>query len=123
MSSGFGVLVEVRYMERESAPERNRYVFAYTIIIGNHGDSAARLLNRHWRITNGEGEVQEVSGPGVVGRQPRIDPGESFRYTSAAVLETPVGSMEGQYEFQDDEGRLFPVAIPAFSLARPDLVH
>ena len=80
-------------------------------------------MNRYWRITNAEGRKEEVAGPGVVGKQPRILPGESFRYTSAAILETPVGSMEGHYEFVRDSGGSFRVPIRPFSLSQPNLVH
>lgn len=121
--SGIEVAVEVRFIERESNPQDKRYVFAYTITISNRGDSPARLLNRYWRITNAEGRKEEVAGPGVVGKQPRILPGESFRYTSAAILETPVGSMEGHYEFVRDSGDSFRVRIRPFSLSQPNLVH
>ncbi len=117
------IQVEVRYIERESDPEGGRFVFAYTISIGNSGVSAAQLLNRYWRITNAEGQVEEVAGPGVVGKQPRLEPGEVFRYTSAAIIETPVGSMEGHYEFVRDAGDPFRVPIPAFSLSQPNVVH
>lgn len=119
----FHIRVEPRYIEKESDPEANRYVFAYTITISNVGMKPAQLLNRHWIITNGDGERQEVRGKGVVGEQPRIPPGESFRYTSAAVLETAVGSMHGSYEFEGDEGNVFDVPIPAFSLSVPNVVH
>jgi len=78
---------------------------------------------RQWIITDGQGDVQEVAGPGVVGKQPRIEPGMAFRYTSASVLATPVGSMQGEYEFQRDDGDRFVVPIPAFSLAVPNMVH
>ena len=121
--SGIDVAVEVRFIERESNPQDGRYVFAYTITISNSGDSPARLMNRYWRITNAEGRKEEVAGPGVVGKQPRIVPGESFRYTSAAILETPVGSMEGHYEFVRDSGDSFRVPIRPFSLSQPNLVH
>lgn len=121
--SDFQISVEVRYIERESDPQLPRFVFAYTIEIANHGESAGQLLNRHWIITDAQGDVQEVSGPGVVGEQPRIKPGLVFRYTSAAVLTTPVGSMQGEYEFQRDEGERFFVPIAAFSLSIPNLVH
>ena len=117
------VTVETRYIQRESAPEQDRYVFAYTITIANHSDEPARLLNRTWEITDASGEVEHVHGPGVVGRQPRIQPGEAFRYTSAAVLETPVGSMQGSYEFQRDDESCFDVSIPVFSLFMPNVVH
>lgn len=117
------IQVETRYIDRESDPERARYVFAYTITIGNEGERPARLLNRHWLITDAEGAVQEVNGPGVVGKQPRLEPGENFRYTSAAILKTPVGSMQGHYEFERDEGDRFLAEISAFSLSVPRIVH
>jgi len=122
-TTGFVVEVESRYVERESDPAGERYVFAYTITIRNTGAAAGQLLNRHWWVTDGQGEVQEVEGPGVVGQQPRIPPGESFRYTSAALIGTPVGAMHGHYEFQRDDGERFDVEIPAFSLCVPAMVH
>jgi len=118
----FEIGVEVRYIERESDPGEGRYVFAYTITIRNRGEHAAQLMSRYWRITNAEGRVEEVAGPGVVGKQPVIEPGEAFRYTSAAILETPVGSMEGYYEFRSETGR-FRVPIAPFSLSQPNVVH
>lgn len=122
-TSEIDVQVEVRYIERESEPEGKRFVFAYTITISNVGTEPAQLMNRYWRITDGEAKVEEVSGPGVVGKQPRISPEQAFRYTSACVLETPVGSMEGHYEFQRDSGETFLVPIPPFSLSQPNVVH
>lgn len=119
----FKIESETRYIEKESDPGSNRYVFAYTITIRNDGGAAGQLLNRHWWVTDGQGEVQEVEGPGVVGQQPRIPPGESFSYTSAALLPTPVGAMHGHYEFQRDDGECFQVDIPAFSLCVPTMVH
>lgn len=98
-------------------------MFAYTITITNNSAAAARLLNRHWIIADGNGDEQVVKGPGVVGEQPRLDPGQSFRYTSGAVLETAVGSMRGSYEFEDDSGALFDVDIPTFGLLKPNSVH
>jgi ApaG protein len=121
--SGFVVEVETRFIERESDPARDRYVFAYTITISNHGDTSGQLLNRHWFVTNAKNAVQEVQGAGVVGEQPRIEPGQSYRYTSAAVLETPVGAMHGHYQFRRDDESLFDVPIPAFSLSVPNMVH
>jgi len=121
--NGFEVSVVPRYILAESDPAKSRFVFAYTITIANHGEQAAQLLNRYWLITNGDGKQQEVRGPGVVGNQPRIAPGESFRYTSACVLETAVGAMKGHYEFVGDNGERFDVPIPTFSLAVPDAVH
>ena len=120
---GFQVSVETRFIAAESDPAAARYVFAYTITIANRGDATAQLLNRYWLVTNGDGEQQEVRGPGVVGNQPHIGPNESFRYTSACVLETAVGVMEGSYEFRAADGERFEVPIPAFSLAAPNAVH
>ena len=114
--------VETRFIAAESDPAVPRYVFAYTITIANHGDETAQLLNRYWLITNGDGGQQEVRGPGVVGNQPTLAPGEAFRYTSACVLETAVGVMEGHYEFQASDGTLFEVPIAAFSLEAPNIV-
>jgi len=119
----FKVTAKPAYVPAESDPSSNRYVFAYTIVIENVGSQPARLMRRHWLITNGNGEKQEVRGPGVVGRQPRLVPGERFRYTSAAVLETAVGAMQGHYEFRADDGAEFRVPIPVFSLAVPNVAH
>jgi len=121
--SDIRIEVESHYVERESDPAQKRFVFAYTITITNESDSAAQLLNRHWRITDGNGEVKEVAGPGVVGKQPRIIAEQTFRYTSAAILTTPVGTMQGEYEFQRDNGELFSVPINAFALVMPAMVH
>ena len=121
--SDIAVLVETRFIDAESDPLANRYLFAYTITITNHGTTPSQLLNRYWLITNGDGKKEEVQGPGVVGEQPRLNPGEAFRYTSGAVHETAVGTMEGHYEFRGDGGDLFQVAIPPFSLAVPNAVH
>jgi ApaG protein len=119
----FAINVQSRYIEQESDPAESRYVFAYTITIRNDGEEAGQLLSRHWWVTDAQGDVQEVQGPGVVGQQPRIPPGESFQYTSAALLATPVGAMHGYYDFQLDDGKMFEVLIPAFSLYIPALVH
>jgi ApaG protein len=115
--------VETQFVVSESDPDAKRFVFAYTITISNGTDRTGQLLNRYWRITDGSGEVQEVQGPGVVGKQPHINPGEQFSYTSAAVLETPVGAMEGAYEFQGEGAELFEVPIRPFSLSVPNMVH
>lgn len=121
--STIDIQVDTQYVEGDSKPAENRYVFAYTITISNGREAAARLLNRHWIIADGNGQEHEVKGPGVIGEQPRLEPGQSFRYTSGAVLETEVGSMRGSYEFEDDSGALFDVPIPAFGLSRPNSVH
>jgi ApaG protein len=115
--------VDARYLEDQSAPEEQRYVFAYTITIRNRGEVPARLLTRHWVITDANGKVQEVRGEGVVGEQPHLKPGEGFRYTSGAVLETPVGAMQGSYQMLADDGVRFDAAIPPFTLAIPGTIH
>ena len=117
------VVVHPQFVARDSEPRERRFVFAYTVTIAHRGGEAARLLNRHWIITNADGERQEVRGRGVVGEQPRLEAGEAFRYTSAAVIETPVGTMEGDYEFETDGGYRFLVPITVFSLSVPNLVH
>ena len=115
--------VETNYIEEQSDPDADRYVFAYTITISNAGAEPAKLLNRHWVITDANGKVQEVRGAGVVGEQPHLKPGESFRYTSGTVIETPVGSMQGDYEMLADDGESFLAPIAPFSLARPQVLH
>lgn len=115
--------VQTRYLDDQSQPEDNRYVFAYTITIRNEGAAPAKLLNRHWIITDGNGFVQEVRGEGVVGEQPHLSPGEAFRYTSGAILETSVGTMRGSYEMVTDEGTLFNAEIPVFTLSIPRTLH
>ena len=119
----FSVEAEPRYIERESEPTEARFVFAYTITIANHGAAPATLRRRYWLITDADGEQQEVRGPGVVGEEPCIQPGTGFRYTSAAVLTTAVGTMEGSYEFEAEDGSAFDVPIPVFSLSVPNVVH
>ena len=117
------VAVETQFIPDQSTPENNRYVFAYAITISNLGQKAAQLLTRHWVITDGNGKVQEVRGDGVVGQQPHVKPGRGFRYTSGAVLDTPVGTMEGQYHMIADDGARFDVAIPRFALRMPHSLH
>ena len=117
------VTVEVNYLKRESNPIANSYAYAYTVTINNNSGRWCQLLNRHWIITDSEGRTEEVQGEGVVGEQPKLDAGEMFRYSSYAVIETPIGSMHGHYEFQEQGGNRFLVAIPAFSLSQIALVH
>lgn len=117
------IAVKTHYIAEQSAPAQDRYVFAYTITIHNQGEIAAQLLSRHWIITDGEGKTQEVHGDGVVGEQPYLRPGEAFRYTSGTVLDTPVGSMQGSYQMQDEEGQRFDAPIPPFTLAIPRTLH
>ncbi|MEM7408217.1 MAG: Co2+/Mg2+ efflux protein ApaG [Pseudomonadota bacterium] len=111
------VQAEAVYIEERSAPQQEKYFFAYTIVIRNVGAIPAKLLSRHWLITDGGGSVQEVRGDGVVGEQPHLRPGEQFQYTSAAVLDTPVGSMHGSYQMVADDGTHFDAPITPFSLA------
>ena len=115
--------VATDYIDDQSEPDSNRYVFAYTITIANLGNIPARLLSRHWIITDANGKVQEVSGDGVVGEQPYLNPGEQFRYSSGAVLETPVGAMQGRYRMEADNGVSFDAPIPPFTLAVPGVLH
>ncbi len=115
--------VDTRYLEDQSDPEEQRYVFAYTITIRNRGAVPAKLLTRHWVITDANGKVQEVRGEGVVGEQPHLMPGQGFRYTSGAVLETPVGAMQGSYQMLADNGVRFDAPIAAFTLAIPGTIH
>lgn len=117
------VSAEAVYLPDQSLPEQQRYAFAYTITISNTGAVAATLLGRHWIITDANGKVQEVRGRGVVGEQPRLEPAQSFRYTSAAVLETPVGTMEGSYQMLADDGANFEAPIPVFRLSVPHTLH
>ena len=115
--------VDTSYLEDQSDPKERRYVFSYTITIRNEGRVPARLLTRHWIITDSNGKVQEVRGEGVVGEQPYLKPGQGFRYSSGAVLETPVGAMEGSYQMVADDGEQFDAPIAAFRLAMPGLLH
>lgn len=114
---------EPAFLEQHSDPEQNRYVFAYTITLHNSGGVPAKLLERHWLITHADGRVEEVRGPGVVGAQPRLLPGESYTYSSGAVLDTPVGTMQGDYLFVTDDGERFLVPIPRFTLSIPRVLH
>lgn len=118
-----GIEVDTRYLEDESQPDARRYVFAYTIRIRNQGAVPAKLLGRHWIITDADGQVQEVDGDGVVGEQPHLAPGEAFQYTSGAVLETDLGVMRGSYRMLADDGTRFEAPIPAFTLAVPRTLH
>lgn len=111
------------YLEDRSAPDRAQFVFAYTINIENQGNLAAKLLTRHWVITDSEGQIEEVRGPGVVGEHPHLQPGEHFQYTSGAVLKTPLGFMSGSYQMRDEKGELFDAPIPTFTLTASVVFH
>lgn len=117
------ISVTTDYIEDQSRPESGRYAFAYTITITNTGSRPAKLLSRHWIITDADNRVQEVRGEGVVGVQPRLEPGVSFEYTSGTVLETPVGTMEGSYQMVEDDGTEFDAQIPIFTLSAPSTLH
>ena len=117
------VMAKTQYISEQSAPDSDRYVFAYTITVTNKGELPAKLLSRHWLITDANCKVQEVRGEGVVGEQPHIMPGESYQYTSAAVLETPVGCMQGTYQMLADDGVEFDALIPVFNLSTPNTLH
>ena len=117
------ISVATHFLDEQSDPDSERYVFAYTIRIRNLGRLPAQLLDRHWVITDGNGKVEEVRGEGVVGEQPRLEPGEAFTYTSGAVLETAVGTMQGSYHMSGDDGTEFDAPIPAFTLAVPRTLH
>ncbi len=115
--------IETTYVESESLPDEDRYVFAYTITIRNEGVVPAKLLSRHWVITDANGKVQEVRGEGVVGEQPHLKPGEGFQYTSGTMLETPMGTMTGSYQMVADDGSTFDAQIPEFLLTTPRTLH
>ena len=115
--------VSTRYLDEQSEPDEGRYVFAYTIRITNRGERSAQLRRRHWVITDSNGKVQEVRGDGVVGEQPLLPPGESFEYTSGAIIETPVGTMQGAYLMHRDDGEAFDAPIAPFTLAIPGILQ
>ena len=114
------ITVKPFYLEEQSEPDDSHFVFAYHIRIQNNGQDVVQLLNRHWQITDGRGRMQEVRGPGVVGEQPVLRPGEAFEYTSGCPLNTATGIMVGTYEMETLDGERFDVDIPAFSLDAPD---
>lgn len=115
--------VRTTYLPGQSEPGQNRYVFAYTITITNSGSVPARLVTRHWIITDANEQKREVHGEGVVGEQPYLPPGTSFQYTSGTILETPVGTMSGSYQMIADDGTAFDAEIPSFTLSIPRTLH
>ena len=115
--------VKTQYIDAQSSPENNRYVFAYHITITNQGRITTQLISRHWIITDENEKVEEVKGAGVVGEQPVLESGKSFSYTSGAVLETPVGHMRGSYQMQSEDGKLFDAEIEPFVLSMPRTLH
>jgi ApaG protein len=115
--------VETSYMADHSEPEKDRYVFAYTITLVNRGSTSAKLLTRRWVITDADNRIEEVEGEGVVGEQPTLKPGEGFRYTSGTVVETPVATMHGTYKMLAEDGSTFDTDIPQFVLSAPRVLH
>lgn len=125
MSDKYKIAVssEVSYVSSQSDPSANKFVFAYTITISNRGSLSARLIDRHWIITDSNGKIEEVKGEGVIGETPDLKPGASFRYTSGSMLETPIGSMEGSYGMRAEDGTMFTAPIPQFTLSKPNSLH
>ena len=123
VTRGVRVRARSQFVPERSAPDRDFYFFAYRIVIANEGDETVQLLARHWIITDGNGKTQEVKGPGVVGQQPVLAPGEHYAYTSACPLPTPVGTMHGSYQMVTDEGEHFDARVAPFGLALPNILN
>src|SRR5262247_3752310 len=123
VTRGIRVQVRSRYLDRQSRPEENQWLFAYTVRITNETSRTVQLLSRHWIITDGNGRIEQVRGDGVVGEQPVIDPGESYEYTSGCPLPTPLGSMHGTYRISLDDGELFDAVIAPFALSEPYAIN
>jgi len=115
--------VETTYLSNESNPDQNKYYFLYTVLIKNNSKKNAKLLSRHWIITDDNGKIQDVKGEGVIGEQPDIKPGEEFQYTSGTMIETSLGTMKGSYQMIDDEDNYFDANIPEFVLSTPRINH
>ena len=115
--------VQPAYIAEQSDPMNNQYVFSYTVTIKNTGNIPAKLITRHWIITDGDGETQEVKGEGVVGETPYLKPGEDYSYTSGTMMKTPIGTMHGSYQMIADDGVSFDAEIPSFSLNVPNMLH
>jgi ApaG protein len=123
MNYDIDIKVTTQYLPDRSNPDESRYAFSYTITITNTGSVTAKLLSRHWLINHSDQRQEEVRGDGVVGEQPVLSPGESFNYTSGAVISTPVGSMHGSYQMVGEDGHQFDAPIPPFTLAIPNILH
>jgi len=119
VTNGLRVTVTSEYLPEESTPSIQRYVFIYTVRIANEGTEVVQLRTRHWVITHGDGAVEEVRGPGVVGEEPRLPPGHGFQYTSGCVLRTPRGTMHGSYQMETEGGAMFDAEIASFALEMP----
>lgn len=122
-SYSIDVTIATEYLPDQSEPEQSQFVFAYTITIANHGEETVQLVSRKWEITDADGKTTEVIGDGVVGKQPKIEPGKRFTYTSGTVLKTPVGHMQGSYGMVDQDGQRWTLPIPMFTLAKPNILH
>jgi ApaG protein len=120
ITKGIAVSVLPTYLEAQSSPDSSQYFWAYRVTIENQGQETVQLLSRHWMITNARGDLTEVKGPGVVGEQPVLKPGESYEYTSGAPLNTTSGMMGGAYQMESESGEHFDIEIPTFSLDRPN---
>lgn len=123
VTRNIAVEVEPFYMEDRSEPAENRYVWGYRVTIENNSDEFVQLLSRYWHITDASGRVEEVRGPGVVGDQPELNPGDSYQYASGCPLSTQSGIMVGRYTMRNEAGEMFDIAIPAFSLDLPNARH
>lgn len=123
VTKGIKVETEPEFVSERSNPDRAYYFFAYHIRITNEGSETVQLVSRHWIITNGEGHMEEVKGPGVVGEQPTLEPGESFEYSSFCPLNTPTGTMHGTYQMATEDGDEFDVTIAPFTLAREEITY
>lgn len=123
LTEGIRVQVEARYAPEHSHPNRNQWFFLYTVLISNEGAETVQLVSRHWIVTDATGRVEEVRGPGVVGEQPVLEPGDSFEYTSGCPLSTPFGEMRGSYQMVSEGGTPFDAEIPSFLLREPGAIH
>ncbi len=123
MSDLIEINVETTYLSNESNPDQNKFYFLYTVLIKNNSKKNAKLLSRHWIITDDNGKIQDVKGEGVIGEQPDIKPGEEFQYTSGTMIETSLGTMKGSYQMIDDEDNYFDATIPEFVLSTPRIIH
>lgn len=123
LTRGIRIQVEPQFDPRRSDPDEQRWFFLYTVTITNESDVTTQLISRHWIITDAEGKIQEVRGPGVIGEQPRLAPGQSFSYTSGCPLGTEFGSMHGTYQMVTEDGEEFEVEIAPFTLSEPYTVH
>lgn len=125
MAEQMEIMVDAKshYLENHSDPDNNQFAFSYTITLTNSGNVAAQLKSRHWLITDGNEQVQEVIGEGVIGEFPYLKPGESYEYSSGTMLDTPTGTMEGSYQMVTDSGSEFEATVPLFALIKPDQLH